>query len=74
MLETTRENELVIKILGLEVQSLTGVPNPVAASQPSQAGNPAVLHPVFDPAMTSLNPLEALEYSHGLSQPSGGLA
>lgn len=46
------------EVLG-EKNSLTGVPNPVTASQPTSAGKPVPLHPMDDPIVMSVNALYA---------------
>jgi hypothetical protein len=44
-----------------KMKELTGVPNPVAASQPSFAGNPVVLQPTELPFVISVNALKPTE-------------
>jgi hypothetical protein len=43
------------------ITKLTGVPNPVTASQPLAAGNPVVLHPIAEPFVISVKELFATE-------------
>ena len=43
----------------------------LTGSHPHVAGNPNVPQPGFEPIMTSLKPLAAVEYISGLRKPSG---
>lgn len=55
--ETTRGVVLSIvpHLKSFNAQTLTGVPMPVTASQPSVAGNPVVLQPRLEPCVISVN-------------------
>ena len=50
----------------------TGVPKPLAASQPAIAGNPLVSQPLVEPFSTSVKASNPCWYSQGFRNPSGG--
>lgn len=53
--------------------SITGVPKPVTASQPTAAGNPGVSQPIEDPVVMSVSAAKAPPYIHGFRNLRAGL-